>query len=126
MGVNDAREQLEVAKAEVVRLEHEVADLLGGVERLTNEREQLARLHEVATDRTVQFAAVIEQAKAVWHDPDNHAFGVKAHRILESADTSAVLRERDAAKWDEGYAAGVLNTAYDVNPYRSTEGGTRG
>jgi hypothetical protein len=96
--------------------------------------EQLARLHEVATDRTVQFAAVIEKAKAVWHDPDNHAFGVKAHRILESADTSAVLRARDAEKWDEGFNDCAKwweihhhgQVRDESNPYRQQEGADRG
>lgn len=49
MGVNDAREQLEVAKVEVVRLETEL--------------EQIRRLHEVATSRCVELAAELIQLK---------------------------------------------------------------
>jgi hypothetical protein len=93
--------------------------------------EQLARLHEVATDRTVQFAAVIEKARdlAARGDSDDRLYG-----ILASADPSAVLRARDAEKWDEGYDAGerdaMSHETFDEpcipNPYRQQEGADRG
>jgi hypothetical protein len=114
---NDAREQLEVAIAEYEKLEQRYA--------------QLARLHEVATDRTVQFAAVIEKARdlAARGDSDDRLYG-----ILASADPSAVLRARDAEKWDEGYDAGerdaMSHETFDEpcipNPYRQQEGADRG
>lgn len=88
---------------------------------MSDELENLRRLHEVATERTVQLAAVIEAAKAVWHDPDNYAFGWKAHRILASADTS-VLREVRAKAWEEGFATGLNEDDDYPNPYRQTGG----
>jgi len=52
------------------------------------EREALARLHEVATQRTVELAAVIEKAK-------NSAYLSEGAltEILSTVDTDAVLRE---------------------------------
>jgi hypothetical protein len=135
---NDAREQLEVAIAEYEKLEQRYA--------------QLARLHEVATDRTVQFAAVIEKAKAkcaAHNDPGSPAPGADfidgldhgaqiaydvVADILASADTSAVLRARDAEKWDEGFNDCAKwweihhhgQVRDESNPYRQQEGADRG
>jgi hypothetical protein len=114
--------------------------------------EQLARLHEVATDRTVQFAAVIEKAKAkcaAHNDPGSPAPGADfidgldhgaqiaydvVADILASADTSAVLRARDAEKWDEGFNDCAKwweihhhgQVRDESNPYRQQEGADRG
>ena len=75
------------------------------------EHDQLARLHEVATERTVALAAVIEQARALVMNTDGDyldgedfqglAGGIQA--VIVPADTDAALRERDAEKWDEGF-----------------------
>lgn len=115
-------EQLEVAKAECLRLEAELAELTAEHRRvliagkphrqanrrfdaMVRERDSLARLHEVATERTVQLAAVIEKAKA--QVPIGTA---GAYDTLSSVDTDAALREvrakalEDAARairqWD--------------------------
>lgn len=79
------------------------------------ERDSLARLHEVATERTVQLAAVIEEALALlptqpWRTHDiGDAYMVdnvdEARAMLRTADTSSALREVRAEEWDEGWDA---------------------
>lgn len=128
MGNNDAKEMLAVCKKEAVRIEAELEHL-----------REVAELHEIATERTVQLAAVIEKAKAEQSvtigetgDPDLLVFLAKraenVSNILASVDTAAVLRERDAEKWDEGardgwdacfaWESGKAEHSQPVNPYR--------
>ncbi len=92
---------------------------------LVSELEQVRRLHEVATERTVALAAVIEQAR----DEDLAWSATEIRAILASADTS-VLADRDAEKWDEGFdaalddigAAAVMREhGEDMNPYYRRE-----
>ena len=97
-----------------------------GQRDVLNELERLRRLHEVATERTVELAAVIERIKSFRLDrylPEPLARDV--HAALATADTSAVLRERDAEKWEEGNAENYRPATgpNPRNPYRQHEGG---
>jgi hypothetical protein len=90
---------------------------------------KISPLHEVATQRTVDLAAVIEKAKAVLASGCEDADGI-AYAVLHGADAAAVLRDRDAAKWDEGALWAAVECAAIVdewepwlapgdNPYRA-------
>ena len=112
------------------RAQRALRDLADALEAATTELEQMRRLHEIATERTVQYAAVIEKARRAYEDGEMEP----AFVFLASADTSTVLRERDAAKWDEGFVTcdewngaplDEGGSPTPQNPYRSTEGGTR-
>jgi hypothetical protein len=101
----------------------------------------LSRLHEVATERTVQLAAIIEKAIARWWRSaemgDNGMYFYNSPEevlddlwvILDSVDTDAVLREVRAKAWDEGALWAAVECAAIVdesepwlapgdNPYR--------
>lgn len=104
----------------------EVRRILGAV---GEELRVLRRLHEVATERTVGLAAVIEQAKAtigpVPHLDQTIPQVEQIRTVLASADTDAALREVRAKAWDEANEAaskwwhkGGLSEPYPRNPYR--------
>lgn len=94
----------------------------------------LSRLHEVATERTVQLAAIIEKAFAILDQNTVTGGGAwvmarDAHAVLASVDTDAVLREVRAKAWDEGALWAAVECAAIVdesepwlapgdNPYR--------
>ena len=92
---------------------------VGLIRRLADaleDAEKVRRLHSIATQRTVDLAAVIEKAKAEareWQESPlgefapTRAVGSLFAGILSSADTAAVLAEHDAevaAKAVEGAA----------------------
>ena len=67
---------------------------------LSDAENSIARLHEVATERTVQLAAVIEKAFQILDQNTEAGGGVwvmarDAHAVLAAVDTDAVLREHD-------------------------------
>lgn len=98
------------------------------------ERDHLSRLHEIATENAARYSAVIEKAIARWwrsaemgdngmyiyDDPEGAMDDLWT--ILATVDAAAILRERDAAKWDEGERDGRWNSAFQrparSNPYR--------
>jgi hypothetical protein len=87
---------------------------------VSDELEQLRRLHEVATERTVQLAAVIEGlrglADAIEQDSHCSHLARDIRGWTDDADTDAVLRERDAA------AVMAFATHYlRVDDYRKAE-----
>lgn len=112
-------------------------DLAKELVKAVSEMAGLSRLHEVATERTVQLAAVIAEAEFRTRDwlgsdfeDDMVALAdraeiqaaieiVQGHILaaLAAADTDAVLREVRAKAWDEGYLAGtadeVINGKWD-------------
>jgi hypothetical protein len=94
---------------------------------LEAELENLRRLHEVATERTVEFAAVIEKARRspAYNEIARGQRTDSVYAVLATADTSAVLRERDAEKWEEGNAENYRPETgpNPRNPYRQHEGG---
>ena len=88
------------------------------LEAVTVERDSLSALHEVATERTVQLAAVIAEAQEAWEASTGwHEFGETVSRILNRAPGD-VLREHDAALvesiadeyWNDGYAESTYTT----------------
>jgi hypothetical protein len=99
---------------------------------MTDDYARLSRLHEVATERTVQLAAIIEKATNRWWKSaemgDNGMYFYNSPEevlddlwvILGSVDTDAVLREVRAKAWDEGNAVDYRPTAgpNPRNPYR--------
>lgn len=97
-------------------------DLIDKYEELERRYATLARLHEVATERTVQLAGVIEKVKGWVRDPydgvhENRVvdFARLEHDILTAADTVTPLREIRAKTWDEGDRAReeFTRAAYD-------------
>lgn len=101
---------------------------------MMDELTRLRRLHEIATQRTVDLAAVIEQAKAgllrVWNvivldDQLPEPPGLReVAALLEAADTDDALRDVRAKAWWEGVEwqwkhRPVGNRAPETeNPYR--------
>ncbi|MGH3703015.1 MAG: hypothetical protein ACRDT9_00160 [Agromyces sp.] len=130
---------LEAAERRWEITESERQAALQGARDLIAERDSLRRLHEVATERTVQLAAVIEQVKAAlrlaprhWNEAcgwDVAAIDVQTGiDLLASADTDAALREvrakAAAAGWDAAVAAmryedgSPVEITVNTNPYR--------
>ena len=81
--------------------------------KLPSELEQLRRLHEVATERTVQLAAVIEQARKIIAAPRPNTTVGTIDDALAGADTGAALSEVRANAWDEGMQC-ALDAAEDT------------
>lgn len=117
MGNNDAKEMLAVCKKEAVKIEAELKHL-----------REVAELHEIATENAARYAAVIADARLALEGSSGPSVEEAALEILATADTDAVLRERDAEKWDEGaragwdacfaWESGKAEHSQPVNPYR--------
>ena len=115
---------------------NQAADAL---EAVTAERDRLSRLHEVATERTVQYAAVVERARNApdhaLRDAVTNEWQPSVYDVLASAPGD-VLREHDRATaeraWNELYATQFDGAPFEMsdttgitdpnNPYR-IEGG---
>jgi hypothetical protein len=86
---------------------------------ITAERDQLSRLHEVATERTVQLAAVNRLAKDVATGLSADANTYKTGRLLWDILASApgdVLREHDAKIAAEVIEAAKQANVFDFKP----------
>lgn len=110
-----------------------VTDLLIRIAELEAEYKALSKLHERATERTVQLAAVIERARTA---PPVETFdgGIRqdtVYTILETVDTRAVLAEHDREVAEKAWDEGAYHSAGDAcmsvrhgdpcpqNPYRT-------
>lgn len=82
---------------------------MSGYAELYDDYVKLLRLHEIATERTVQLSAVIEKAQDTlrWSADKEDWPGWNVleclTRILGTADTDAALREVRAKAWGEGF-----------------------
>lgn len=121
--VTDAADRLEVALADGdciagrdVRMWASVTDLRAVI--------AAARMAEKLFTENYALAAVIEKALGFPADDvkyDGGTLGTRMRRILSTADTASILRERDASKWAEGYLDGALYGVGPLaldNPYR--------
>ncbi|ANJ26799.1 hypothetical protein [Agromyces aureus] len=94
MGANDAREQLEVGQrliaeleAENARLRAELADWLREAQARSIQRDNLARLHEVATERNAELATERDEFRRLF--AECHPVHLKG--VQEAARLAAVV-----------------------------------
>jgi len=140
--IDELADALEVAKAEVARLEAENAELRrenrkllveGEPHRRANRRykSELRRRFTAETARDEYraerdaLAAVLAEVRA-WNERGGGTWMLNEGRSLASllsVDPSEVLRARDEKTWDEGHTEGAIGTPARVNPYRRVQEG---
>lgn len=104
-------------------------------------KRQDARIAELESDHTESEKALIDALYIAWDQRDAYAAAMEQAKVeaedmgddavlalLESVDTTDVLRDRDARKWDEGFVSGhftpeeieegFTDCKCPVNPYR--------